>query len=211
MPTRCFSMAAISAASCGARMHYPNSSRLAAADCECTLHCIASPALPAILPKATRNEHLVQTPRALQAWADHPAKSPRDGAADAQPGGRRPGAGPAGGRILRAARLRRPFDHRGEPDLAAGPGLSGHARHLFEGTGRRLAQGDGPRARARRTHLHSDLACRPHFAHLTAAERRRAGRALGDPRQGQDLRRRHLYRYLRAARAGAGGNPGDRR
>ena len=53
---------------------------------------------------------------------------------------------PLGGRLLRAARLRRTADHRGKPGFAAGPGLSGHARHLLEGTGRRLAQGHGPRA-----------------------------------------------------------------
>ena len=99
----------------------------------------------------------------------------------------RHGAEPAGGRILRAARFRGTADHRSEPGLAAGPGLSGHARHLFEGAGRGLAQGDRPRARARRAHLHPALACRPHLAHLAAAGRRRTGRALRDPRQGQDL------------------------
>ncbi len=31
------------------------------------------------------------------------------------------------------------------PGFAARPGLSGYARHLFQGAGRRLAQGDGPR------------------------------------------------------------------
>ena len=67
------------------------------------------------------------------------------------------------------------------------------------------------RARARRTHLHPALACRPHFAHLAAAERRRSGRALGDPRQGQDFRQQQLYRNLRAARAVAGRDPGDHR
>ena len=72
----------------------------------------------------------------------------RDGAADAQPRGRRHGAESVGGGILRPARLRGPVDHRGEPGLAAGPGLSGHARHLLEGAGRRLAQGDRSRARS---------------------------------------------------------------
>ena len=41
---------------------------------------------------------------------------------------------------------------------------------------------------------------------LAAAERRQAGGAVRDPRQGQDLRQRHLRRYLRAARARALGN-----
>ncbi len=40
----------------------------------------------------------------------------------------------------------------------------------------------------------------------TAAERRRAGRAVGHPRQGQDLRRRHVRRRFRTARAGTRGN-----
>ena len=124
---------------------------------------------------------------------------------------RRPGAEPAGDRILRPARLRRAAGHRSQPGLAAGPGLSGHARHLLQRTGRGLAQGHRSRACARRTHLPPALACRPHLAHLAAAERRRAGGAVRDPRQGQDLRRRHLHRYFRAARAGAGGNPRDHR
>ena len=142
----------------------------------------------------------------------HPAQSPCHGALDPQPRDpARHGAEPAGDRILRPARLGGPAGDRSEPGLAAGPGLSGHARHLFERTGRGLAQGDRPRARAQRAHLHPDLACRPHLAHLAAAERRRPGRALGDPRQGQDFRQQQLHRYLRAARAGACGNPGHHR
>ena len=140
----------------------------------------------------------------LQARPDHAAEPPGDGAAHAQPRGAAwHGAEPAGGRLLRPARVRRTSRHRGEPGIAAGPGLPGHARHLFEGAGRGLAQGHRPRARARRTHLHPDLACRPHLAHLAAGGWRQAGRAERDPRQGQDLRQRHLHRYLRAARARA--------
>src|SRR6478609_4671665 len=83
-----------------------------------------------------------QTLRALQAWPDHAAQPPRDGAADPQPrGAARHGAEPIGGRLLRAARLRGTAYYGGKSGLAAGPGLSGHARHLFEGTGRGLAQG----------------------------------------------------------------------
>ena len=40
---------------------------------------------------------------------------------------------------------------------------------------------------------------------------RRAGRTLGDPRQGQDLRQQHLHRDLRAARACAGRNSRNHR
>ena len=63
----------------------------------------------------------------------------------------------------------------------------------------------------RRAHLHPALACRPHLARLAAAGRRQAGGAVGDPRQGQDVRQRHLHRHLRAARAGAFGNSRDHR
>ena len=69
-----------------------------------------------------------------------------------------------------------------------------------------MAQGDRSRARARRTHLPSALACRPHLARLAAAEGRRTGGAVCDPRQDQDLRQRHLCGCLRAARARACGN-----
>ncbi len=41
--------------------------------------------------------------------------------------------------------------------------------------------------------------------------RRQAGGAIRDPRQGQDVRQRHLHRYLRAARAGTVGNSRDHR
>ncbi len=51
----------------------------------------------------------------------------------------------------------------------------------------------------------------PHLPHLTAARPWRAGRAFGDPRQDQDLRRRHLRRRLRASRARACRNPRDHR
>src|SRR6266576_2894537 len=129
---------------------------------------------PAIFPESG-NEQADKTPRALQTRPDHAAQSPDDGAADPQPRGRRPGAEPAGDRVLRAARLRGTARLRSEPGFAAGPGLSGHPRHLFEGTSRRLAQGDETRSRARRAHLHPDLACRAHFAYLAAAEWRRAG------------------------------------
>ena len=44
-------------------------------------------------------------------------------------------------------------------------------------------------ARRGRAHFRADLARRPHLAHFAAAERRRAGRALGDPRQDQDVHR----------------------
>ena len=148
-----------------------------------------------------------QTSRALQARPDHAAEPPGDGAADAQPrDAARHGAEPACGRLLRPARLRRPARHRGEPGVAAGPGLSGHARHLFEGAGRGLAQGHRARAWRRRAHLHPDLACRPHLAHVAAGGRRQAGGAERDPRQGQDLRQQPVRRHLRAARAGAVGN-----
>ena len=164
------------------------------------------------VPGSINNEHADQIVRALQAWPDHACQSPRDGAADPQPrGSSRHGAEPAGDRVLRPARLGGPAGDRSKPGLAAGPGLSGHARHLFEGTGRGLAQGDRPRARARRTHLHPALACRPRLAHLAAAGRRRPGRAVGDPRQGQDVRQQQLHRDLRAARTGAFGNPRDHR
>ncbi len=119
---------------------------------------------------------------------------------------RRPGAEPAGSRILRPARHRGTVDHRGEPGLATGPGISGHPGHLLQGTGRGLAQGHRARARTRRAYLPSALACRPHFTHLAAAQQRRAGRAFRDPRQGQDLRQQRLHRIFRAARAGAGRN-----
>src|SRR6185369_11765870 len=77
-----------------------------------------------------------QTVRALQAWPDYIAEPPRDGAAHPQPRGpSRHGAEPAGDRLLRPARLRRAADHRSKPGLAAGPGLSGYARYLFEGAG----------------------------------------------------------------------------
>ena len=157
---------------------------------------------------SAKNEHADQTVRALQAWPDHASQSPRDGAADPQPrDAAGHGAQSAGDRILRPARLRRTAGERGNPGFAAGPGLSGHARHLFQGTGRGLAQGDRPRARARRPHLPSALACRTHFACRPAAEQPGAGGAVRDPRQGQDVRRRNVRRRLRAARAGAGGNP----
>src|ERR1700688_1164644 len=87
-------------------------------------------------PGPIRNEQNDKNVRALQAWPDDASQSPGDGALDPQPGGGGPGAEPAGNRILRAARLRGTFDHRGKPDLAAGPGLSGHPRHFFEATGR---------------------------------------------------------------------------
>src|SRR5258705_13710902 len=103
---------------------------------------------PIIIPSGHTRHEPDPTVRALQAWPDHLAEPPRDGAADPQPrGAARHGAEPAGDRLLRAARLRRPPDHRSQSSLAAGPGLSGYARHLFEGAGRKLAQGHGPRAR----------------------------------------------------------------
>src|ERR1700712_2142607 len=87
-----------------------------------------------------------QTVQALQAWPDYAAQPPRDGAADPQPRDTaRHGAEPAGGGLLWATRLGRLADHRSQPDFAAGPRLPGHARHLFERTSRRLAQGHGPR------------------------------------------------------------------
>ena len=199
-------MRAIWRGSCAASLRWPNGCGHCRPPLQCTTISVS-----AIIPEG-RHEHADQTVRALQARPDHAAEPPGDGAADPQPrGAARHGAEPARGGLLRPARFRRPPDQRGEPGLAAGPGLPGHARHLFKGAGRGLEQGYGSCARARRAHLHPALACRPRLAHLIAAERRRAGGAVGDPRQGQDLRQRHLHRYLRAARAGACGNPGDHR
>ena len=45
------------------------------------------------------------------------------------------------------------------------------------------------------------MARRTRLAHVAAAQRRRAGRALGDPRQDQDVHRDRVRRRLRAARA----------
>ena len=83
---------------------------------------------------------------------------------------------PDGHRILRPARQRRPDHQRSDADLAAGQGLSGHARHLFEGAGRRLEASHRCRARKGRPHLPPALACRPHLA-FDCRERRHAGRA----------------------------------
>ena len=65
--------------------------------------------------------------------------------------------------------------------------------------------------RGGRPHLRPALARRPHFARFAAAERRRAGRALGDPRQHPHLHRKRLRRSLRAARARDGGDRRHRR
>src|ERR1700712_5412894 len=87
-----------------------------------------------------------QTVQALQAWPDYAAQPPRDGAADPQPRDTtRHGAEPARGGLLRATRLGGIADIRSQPGIAAGPRLSGHPRHLFQGAGRRLAQGHRPR------------------------------------------------------------------
>ena len=96
----------------------------------------------------------------------------------------RHGAGAACGRVLPATRLSRPHYHGGKPDIAAGAGLSGHARHLFEGTGLWLAKSRRRRTCARRPDLPPALACRTHLQRLSAAGRRRAGCAVCDLRQG---------------------------
>ena len=138
--TRCSSMPAIWPVSCGASLRGTEWLR----HCAMRRQCPTLPHLP--LFRKPRYEP-VQTLRALQARPDHPAEPPGDGAPDAQPrGAARHGAEPARDRVLRPARLGRTADHRSEPGFAAGPGLSGHARHLFEGTGRGLAQGHRPRA-----------------------------------------------------------------
>src|SRR5882757_8399465 len=126
-PIRCSSTPAIWPVLCGPNLHGANGSGIA-----------LSGAMPNSLLSFIFGNPLHepdQTLRAFQAWPDHAAESPGDGAAHPQPRGpARHGAEPTRGRLLRPARVGRPVDHRSQPGLAAGPGLPGHTRHLFEGT-----------------------------------------------------------------------------
>jgi len=123
----------------------------------------------------------------LSARPDHAAQSPGDGALDPQSrGAARHGAEPAGGGILRPARLRRVVDHEASQVSQQGQGYQDTPASIPRS--RSQAGRRSPIAcMKRRTHLHPALACRPHLAHLAAAEWRRARSRLGGPRQGQDV------------------------
>ncbi len=141
----------------------------------------------------------------------HAAKPRRDGADDPQP--RRPGQRPGSARrrILRPARLGRADRDRGDPGLAPGRRLSGHARHPQRGPGRRLAARDRRRARRGRPDLPAALARRPDLASLPAAGRRSAGRAIGDRRRGRRLHGERAAAVRHPARARDRRDPGHRR
>ena len=108
------------------------------------------------------------TPTSL---APSPSPTVRDGPADAQPCGRRASAEPAGDRILQPACQCRPAGSpKAQPVSQTGPRLSGHPRHLLQGTDRRLEEGHRRRACQRGgQHLPADLARRPHLAHLACS------------------------------------------
>ena len=118
------------------------------------------------------------------------------------------------GRVLRAARQRRPADHRSHRHQRPGPGLRRRAGPVRHRAARRLESGDRSRACAQGPHLRAALACRPGVACRPAARRAEAGGAVGHHGAHQDLShqgRRGLVRsHFRAARAGRRGAAGHR-
>src|SRR4051794_664467 len=99
MRTRSCSMAAISRRSCAADLLQLNGLGIALVG--------AMPKSPlSVISPEQQHEPAAQTVRTLQAWRDHAAEPPGDGALDPQPrGAARHGAEPAGSGLLRPARL----------------------------------------------------------------------------------------------------------
>ena len=117
------------------------------------------------------------------------AAQPRGhGADDAQPRGRGERAHAADGRVLRPARVGAGLHrHRGDAGVAAGRGLSRHARHPHRRAGGGVAPGDGRGARAGRPHLPAAVARGAGVAPVAAAGRRAAGGAVGHRHRGAEL------------------------
>lgn len=106
-----------------------------------------------------------------------------------------------------AQRQCRPDHQRSDPYLRRRPGPYRHAVHPFSQTERQLEAGHRCGARPGRTPRVAVVARGTHLAHLAAAGRQGVGGAIGDPRRGQDLRRRGLCGCLDASRARTGRNP----
>ena len=132
-----------------------------------------------------RNDFNAQPVRPPEDWRSGGSQPHLHGAADAQPVDR-PGARSErdDARLLRAARVRRPYSFRGDLGRARGRRLSAYAGRLVGRAGRRLALGRQGRAWSRRADLPPALARRAHLR--SELSRRRAARwAERDRAQGQ--------------------------
>src|SRR3954471_7408027 len=74
MRTRCFLRVGILATSCGANLHYPNSSRLAAADC--SAHFIRTHLAPLPFPANTESKEMSTSPKLLESYKLGPITLP---------------------------------------------------------------------------------------------------------------------------------------
>ncbi len=98
----------------------------------------------------------------------------------------------ADGRVLRAARIRRSADFRGDASHSRGARLRGDAGHSFARADRGLEGGDASRAREGRPDIPPALACRARLARLAAS---RPGRRPS-PRPPSRRRPRPFWRAL---------------